>query len=427
MSTALRLFSAEYYDGQMERTLAAAYADAADIGEALAVARRIRRPNPDRWYRAWSERAQAVGERAEESLKSGERASARAALLRASEYHRQSYFFLRHDLADPRLQQAYRAHVETFRSALELMIHPAETTAIPYQNTDLKGYFYAPDSSAEPRPTVLLPCGYDSTAESGWSSVPAALQRGYNALVFEGPGQGAALYEQGLVFRPDYEHVLTPAIDWLIPRPDVDPAKLILIGRSFAGYLAPRAATAEHRIAALVCDPAQPDLAARLPGGWASRFVGPIAALQMRLSRDRAEFFGSRMAAHGISDVGTYLDEMRRYTMIDKASQITCPTLAVECEGDFVGGGGQSLVDAVSGPAELIRLSADSGAGGHCGGVGQRVWEAAVYGWIGRVILKGAIPSDLDRGSRSTADRNESGRDHEQHCKDQHQAAEPDR
>jgi hypothetical protein len=42
MSTALRLFSAEYYDGQMERTLAAAYADAADIGEVLAVAHRIR-------------------------------------------------------------------------------------------------------------------------------------------------------------------------------------------------------------------------------------------------------------------------------------------------------------------------------------------------------------------------------------------------
>lgn len=79
MSTALRLFSAEYYDGQMERTLAAAYADSADIGEALAVARRIRRPNPDRWYRAWWERAQAVGERAEKSLNSRERDSARAA------------------------------------------------------------------------------------------------------------------------------------------------------------------------------------------------------------------------------------------------------------------------------------------------------------------------------------------------------------
>jgi hypothetical protein len=217
------------------------------------------------------------------------------------------------------------------------------------------------------------------------------MQRGYNAFIFEGPGQGEALYEQGLFFRREFEYVLTPAIDWLIQRPDVDPDNLILVGRSFAGYLAPRAATAEHRIAALVCDPAQPDLAARLPGGWASRLVGPIAALQMRVSRNRAEFFGARMAAHGISQVTDYIDEMRRYTMLDMASQITCPTLVIECEGDFVGGGGQALVDAVSGPATLIRLTADSGAGGHCGGVGQRVWEAAVYDWISRVISEGAI------------------------------------
>jgi hypothetical protein len=40
----------------------------------------------------------------------------------------------------------------------------------------------------------------------------------------------------------------------------------------------------------------------------------------------------------------------------------------------------------------LIRLSADSGAGGHCGGVGQRVWEAVVYDWISRVISKRATP-----------------------------------
>ena len=391
MATALRLFSDEFYDGQLERTLAAAYADAADLGEAFAVARRIHRPTPDRWYKAWTERARAVTSQADDLARSGQRDSARGAYLRASEYHRQSYFFLRHDLRDPRLLAAYHAHVENFQSAMALLNHPVETAAIPYSNTHLKGYYFAPDTSGEPRPTLLLPCGYDSTAESGWSAVPGAMQRGYNAFIFEGPGQGAALYEQGLFFRREFEYVLTPAIDWLIQRPDVDPDNLILVGRSFAGYLAPRAATAEHRIAALVCDPAQPDLAARLPGGWASRLVGPIAALQMRVSRNRAEFFGARMAAHGISQVTDYIDEMRRYTMLDRASQITCPTLVIECEGDFVGGGGQALVDAVSGPATLIRLTADSGAGGHCGGVGQRVWEAAVYDWISRVISEGAI------------------------------------
>ena len=85
-----------------------------------------------------------------------ERASARAAYLRASEYYRQSYFFLRHDLGDPRLRAAHRAHVETFQSAMELMSHPAETAAIPYAGTHLKGYFFAPDNSAQPRPDLAV-------------------------------------------------------------------------------------------------------------------------------------------------------------------------------------------------------------------------------------------------------------------------------
>jgi len=131
VATALRLFSNEFYDGQLERTLAAAYADAADLGEAFAVARRIHRPTPDRCYNAWSQRARAVTSRADDLARSGQRNSARGAYLRASEYHRQSYFFLRHDLRDARLLAAYHAHVENFQSAMALLNHPVETAAIP--------------------------------------------------------------------------------------------------------------------------------------------------------------------------------------------------------------------------------------------------------------------------------------------------------
>lgn len=37
-----------------------------------------------------------------------------------------------------------------------------------------------------------------------------ALSRGYECLPFEGPGQGYALWKQGLSFRPDCERVVTP-------------------------------------------------------------------------------------------------------------------------------------------------------------------------------------------------------------------------
>ena len=38
----------------------------------------------------------------------------------------------------------------------------------------------------------------------------AACERGYNALTFDGPGQQSMLFDQGIPFRPDWEHVITP-------------------------------------------------------------------------------------------------------------------------------------------------------------------------------------------------------------------------
>ena len=376
------LFRDASYDGQLTRTLAAAMAGSADLGEAMATARRIGKPSGTAWYDAWSKTADQARQTAEKTRASGERASARHGYLRASEYYRQAFYFLRSDLDGRRLQDAYRAHVDTFRSAAALMDHPAEAVRIPYDSTTVSGYLFAPDDSGEARATVIFPCGYDSTAEAGWANVPAALERGYNALVFEGPGQGEALYTQRLFLRPDFEHVLTPVLDWLLTRPEVQPGALVLIGRSFGGYLAPRAASFEHRLAALVCDPAQPDMGARIPGGLAGKIAAPVVRAQMRISADRAEFFGARMAAHGLDSIEKYFTELRRFTMLSHAPQITCPTLIIEAEHDFAGGGGQTLTDALTAPAQLVPLTEHQGADGHCSGLGQEIWSEAVYRWL---------------------------------------------
>lgn len=64
--------------------------------------------------------------------------------------------------------------------------------------------------SGTARPTVIYNSGYDSTLEEAYFAVgAAALSRGYNVLAFDGPGQGAALRVQGLVFRPDWEKVVS--------------------------------------------------------------------------------------------------------------------------------------------------------------------------------------------------------------------------
>lgn len=385
--TATVAFGSPVYDGQFQRTLLAVYAGMADLGEAFATAREVGKPDPDRWYNAWFGRAESVRGIADAAAVSGDRESARSAYLRAAEYYRQAYFFLRRDLADPSLQRAYQAQVAAFTAAIPLLDLHVETLSVPYQGSCLKAYLFAPDDSGVPRPTVLATCGYDSTAEEGLVYLSGPLERGYNAVVFEGPGQGGALYRDRLWMRPDFEVVLSPVVDVVAARPDVRADQLVLIGRSFGGYLAPRGAAFEHRIAALVCDPAQPDIGARVPAGLAGKLAPAVVAAQMRAGVDRREFFGARMAVHGLSRISDYFAELGRYTVLDVASRITCPTLVVECEGDFVGGGGPDLVAAMTGTtATLVNLTAAQGAGGHCGGMGQRVWNQVVYDWLATVL-----------------------------------------
>jgi hypothetical protein len=139
-----------------------------------------------------------------------------------------------------------------------------------------------------------------------------------------------------------------------------------------------------------VCDPAQPDMGAHLPDGIVGRIAGPAVRVQTKIDPKRAEFFGARMAAHGLDSIEGYFAELRRFTMLAYAANITCPTLIVEADNDFAGGGGTTLRDAMTAPADLVRLSAQQGADGHCAGLGQDIWAAAVYPWLARVLAPGS-------------------------------------
>ena len=385
-------------DAQLSRTLIAVAAEACDLGEALATARRVTEGDYDSWYAEWSATAHTAREAADRSAEAGHTVTARKAYLRASEYWRQAFFFLRHDIVDDRLQHAWRQHRLAFRAALPFLRFPTVTTEIAFDGAAMTGYLFTAGDDDAPRPTVLAPCGYDSTAEAGYCATGyMALARGYNFFVFEGPGQGGMLYEHGIPMRPDFEVPFAAAFGWLIDQPGVDPDRVAVVGRSFGGYLGPRAAAFEPRVAALVADPGQFDFASRMTTlfGGAEQVQKVIdadpetdAQLQSLLDGPRnTEWYGSRMATLGAATVGDFIRRQLAFELSACASAIACPTLITEGEGDFAAQG-QVLYDQLQ-PGirkELKRFREAEGAGGHCEGLGATLFEGYAFDWLDDVV-----------------------------------------
>jgi Alpha/beta hydrolase family len=383
-------------DAQLQRSAAAVCSGSADLGEVIATAGRIVPGDYDNWYSAWAALAEKTTQLASESLQGGHQLSASKAFLRATEYWRQAIFFLRHDTQDPRLQNGWRSHRAAFRAALPLLPWNVTIAALPFESGLMTTYLLRPDGSETRRPTVLIPCGFDSTAEASYAGGGyMALPRGYNVVLWDGPGQGGMLYEYGIPMRPDFESVVSPLIDWLLMQPGVDPKGLVLIGRSFAGYLAPRAASVEQRLAALVCDPGQVEFVSRIvpsifdQEGWKRILAADPdmdAALQRQLEDPhKREWYGARMATLGAKTLGEFLRMQPGFTVQDRAQSIGCPTLVTEGEGDFASQS-KRLYDLLGCEKRLHRFTAAEGAGGHCCGMGVTLWENVAFDWIDEVL-----------------------------------------
>ncbi|MFG3284491.1 alpha/beta hydrolase family protein [Streptomyces sp. NPDC048111] len=372
----------------------------ADFGEVLSTAGRITEGDFDSWYTEWAATADRVAGEAEKALKAGHKVSARDGFLRASNYYRSAEFFLHGHPCDPRHDGAYDRSVECFRAAAALYTSPRiEPVQIPYEDTTLPGYLYRVDESGTPRPTLIMHNGFDGTAEEmHFFGATAAVERGYNVLLFDGPGMPGPRHHQGLVFRPDWENVITPVIDFAESVPDIDDRRIALLGLSMGGILAPRAAAFEHRLAAVIAVDGLYELGEisvrNIPGPReeAERLLRSEsapeldAALEQLMTRDPI----SRWAMnHGMYVMGvdsprafsaSYLD----YTLADGiAEKIQCPTLVCDAEEDmFFKGQPEKLYAHLTCPKTLMRFTTEEGAGAHCHPGAMRLAGARILDWL---------------------------------------------
>jgi pimeloyl-ACP methyl ester carboxylesterase len=394
------VFKDSLFQAQWLRAVGHSSAGGAEIGECLAVARQIREPDPESWYSAWSGLAERVLAQAEASQAAGRIISARDAYLRASNYFRAAYTFLIGAPISLRLLEAYRRHRMAFERAVAFMRFPAERIVIPSGDTAWHGYCFRAAEDPTPRPTLIITGGYDSTAEEAYFfSGRAAVERGYTCIVFDGPGQGAALIENRQVFRPDWEAVIRSVVDYSFTRADVDRQKIALMGISFGGYLAPRAASGDARIAACIADPGEfslfdefrsrlPKFIAReLPDGNAIVLRLLNFLLRRRLRHPTAGWGIRRgLWTHGIDDPLNYIRLTQEYSLEGRVAMIRCPTLICSAENDEIGVTGRTLYDRLKCEKTYMRFAASDGAGEHCEIGARALFNQRAFDWMDSVL-----------------------------------------
>ncbi|MDA5279412.1 alpha/beta hydrolase [Streptomyces sp. Isolate_45] len=324
--------------------------------------------------------------------------------LRAAQYYGQALFFVLGSDDPGSEEQLYRSGRKAWDTFCDLCEPAPVKATVPYGTTPMPVWFFRPDTSNTPRPTVILTNGSDGQNVDMWTyGVPAALERGWNALVYDGPGQGQLLFVDQVVFTPTWEKVVSPLIDWLSARPDVDTARIALTGLSMAGDLAPRAAAFEDRLAALVAMPGcvepwlgfPPEIRQILTPNkeetndiWNKEVVPELPPDAAAVMKKRFEPFSIPAmldARRGklFTDFYTPATRIQALAITSVVSRIKAPTLVLDYDGEqFYPGQPRQLYDKLTSPKDYVKLTAAQGAQLHCSPMAPQLHCEVVFDWL---------------------------------------------
>lgn len=377
-TTGLRFFAADDFDFAARTALGHAGMGLIDIGLVLQAVDATTSGDAQSWYDAWVAVGDSLDQRAQQSLATST-PTASALFLAASEAFDQSVSFV-DGMADPDavLLPTFRRHREMWDRFIATSGGRHLDVAVAYEGDSMPGYLLRPDASGTRRPTVVVTNGSDGALSGLWATiVKPCLNAGWNAFVFDGPGQQSMLFERDVPFRHDWEAVLTPVVDTLVTRDDVDANALLAYAISQGGYWLPRALAFEHRFVGAVVDGGVVEVArtwnANLPPELlvllqSGDRVGFDRAMSARTpSAEVARKIAFRAKPYGRRSPYDLFAEVNRYRLGDLAGQITTPMLITDPDDEeFFPGQPQEVYDALTCPKQIVRFTAEQGANHHC-------------------------------------------------------------
>ena len=389
----------EQMDFETQFILGSCYYGCADAGEVLSTVERIEDGNFESWYQEWYATADRVRGIAEECAAAGRAVSARLAYLRAASYYAATLSMIDGSDDPSRRVPTWKQHIACWGEFCARLTPPADEVEVPFEKTPMPGYFFKPDSPGGPFATVIFNNGSDGPTCGMWSNgVAGALERGYAAFVFDGPGQNAMLWLHDVPFRPDWEKVITPVVDYLVGRPDVDPSRIALSGISQGGYWVLRALAFEHRIAAGIADPGVMDVSTTIVGKY------PKEMLQLVDEGKREEFDNMmveglkymdkamrqtvewRMKPYGTESFYDWIKMSQQYHVREVIKQIKCPMFIADPDDEqFWPGQSREVYEALACPKTIVRFTREEGANWHCEPKARSLFDQRMFDWLAPV------------------------------------------
>jgi pimeloyl-ACP methyl ester carboxylesterase len=223
-----------------------------------------------------------------EMLSAAERAEQEGRLLAAADFYRGAEFYMAPGAEGKR--EAYDRFLSLHDSALPEVA--ALRTAVPYQGAQLP-VIDLPARGAE-QGVILAHSGFDGLAEEMYPTMVPLADAGYRIVLFEGPGQGAALRHGNLHMPHDWEQAVAAVLDHF------DISTCTLIGLSLGGYLAPRAAAFEPRIERVVAWGAMYDFMGCFERGMGKE---TFALLNQLIDDGQRDFVNDALASAGAENL----------------------------------------------------------------------------------------------------------------------------
>jgi hypothetical protein len=386
------------FDYETRLALGAAASGVGDVGLVLATVADVVDGDRSSWFAAWTARADQLAARGDRWRSAGDLLGASWAYLAASDACARALNAvdgLPAEQGDAVLLPTFRRGRQYWDAMIDASGGRFVRVDVPYGDTTLPGYLLRPDASGAARPTFVMTNGSDGSLSSLWASGAAeALARGWSVFVYDGPGQQSMLFERGVPFRPDWEAVLTPVVDTLVARSDVDAAALTAYGVSQAGYWLPRALAFEHRFVAAVADPGVVDVATSWLAHLPKEMVELLDAGQKELFNRYmsegpddpavARTFAFRARPYGVRDAFDLFTAVRQYELREVAGRIRTPLLITDPEDEqFWPGQSEQLAALLTAPHELARFGVADGANLHCQPLARTFTAQRMLGWLG--------------------------------------------